>query len=96
MNFASEGTTRQVVDKWVGDGIRAEEVPASVMKGKKIIIQLRPWCYLYNLVGYVLKYLYDLDKTVQLHHHAFIPTEEVHLKIGGDFFLFMHFFVQGL
>ena len=49
-----------------------------------MVIELRTWCYLYNLVGYVLKYLDDLKSTNLIHDHPFIPRDEVHLKIGGD------------
>ena len=49
-----------------------------------MVIELRTWCYLYNLVGYVLKYLNDLKSTNLLYDHPFMPKDEVRLKIGGD------------
>ena len=55
-----------------------------VVKDKKTFIELRPWSYLYNLVGYVLKYLDDLQSNDLLYKHQFIPDNEIHLKIGGD------------
>ena len=82
--MASEAKSRDIVKEWVGTGVRCEEVPASVMKSKKLVIELRPWCYLYNLVGYVLKYLDDLKANKLLCDHPFIPSDEIHLKIGGD------------
>ena len=48
---------------WIGDGRRCEELPATFVKDKKIIIKLVPWCYIYNLVGYVLHYLNTLHST---------------------------------
>ena len=51
---------------------------------KKTFIELRPWCYLYNLVGYVLKYFSDLESNSLLYNHQFIPDNEAHLKIDGD------------
>ena len=49
-----------------------------------MVIELRTWCYLYNLVGYMLKYLNDLKSTNLIYNHPFIPTDEVHLKMCGD------------
>ena len=49
------------------------------------MVELRAWCYVYNLVGYVLKYLNELKSTGLLYNdHPFIPADEVHLKFGGD------------
>ena len=84
VNLSSEKITREVVKEWVGEGVRCEEVPAMVVRDKKTFIELRPWSYLYNLVGYVLKYLDDLQSNDLLHKHQFIPDNEIHLKIGGD------------
>ena len=47
VNLASEGRTREVVKEWVGNGLRSEEVPAMVIKDKKMTVELRPWCYIY-------------------------------------------------
>ena len=84
ISLACEGNTPDVTKEWIGSGLCCEEIPASVLKEKKMVIELRTWCYLYNLVGYVLKYLNDLKSTNLIHDHPFIPTDEVHLKIGGD------------
>ena len=84
INLAPEGNTRKVMNDWVGNGLRAEEISAFVMKGKKMITAIKPWCYLFNLVGYVIKFLSDLDETRQLCDCPFIPDNEIHLKIGGD------------
>ena len=84
VSLACEGKTRDVMKEWIGSGLCCEEIPASVLKEKKMVIELRTWCYLYNLVGYVLKYLNDLKSTNLIYDHPFIPTDEVHLKIGGD------------
>ena len=75
--MASEGKARDVIKEWVGTGLRTEEIPASVVKGKQVVVVRTPWCYIYNLVGYVLKYLNDLKST--------IPADEIHLKFGGDY-----------
>ena len=48
------------------------------------MVVLRPWCYIYNLVGYVLKYLDDLDDSGLIYSHNFIPDNEIWLKVGGD------------
>ena len=47
VNLASEGRTREVVKEWVGTGLRSEDVPAMVIKDKKMSVELRPWCYIY-------------------------------------------------
>ena len=44
---------------------------------------LEPWCYKYNLVGYVLKYMDELNENNLLYDGG-IPASEIHLKIGGD------------
>ena len=84
ISIACEGKTQDVMKEWIGSGLCCEEIPASVLKEKKMVIELRRWCYLYNLVGYVLKYLNDLKSTNLIYDHPFIPTDEVHLKMGGD------------
>ena len=84
ISLTYEGKTRDVMKEWIGSGLCCEEIPASVLKEKKMVIELRRWCYLYNLVGYVLKYLDDLKSTNLIYDHPFIPTYEVHLKTGGD------------
>ena len=84
VNLASEGRARNVVKEWVGEGLHCEEIPASVRKDNRVVIKLKPWAYIYNLVGYVLKYLEDLEKNNLIYQHPFIPEGEIHLKIGGD------------
>ena len=85
VQLASEGKARDVTKELIGMGLCAEEIPASILKGKKIVVELRAWCYIYNLVRYVLKYLNDLKSTGLLYNdHPFIPADEVHLKFGGD------------
>lgn len=84
INLAPEGKSRAVVKEWVADSIRCEEIPALVLHGKKTTIELRAWCYIYNLVAYVLRYLDDLFSNNKLYDHPFIPATEIHLKIGGD------------
>ena len=84
VKLAPEGTARNIFKEWVGEGLRCEEIPASVRKGKQIVIQLKPWAYIYNLVGYILKYLDNLKNSNLIHQHPFIPNNEVHLKIGDD------------
>ena len=54
------------------------------MNDKKIRIKLVPWCYIYNLVGFVLHYLDNLKSTGFLTNSVFIPSDEIFLKIGGD------------
>ena len=67
ISLACEGKTRDVMTEWIGSGLCCEEIPASVLMEKKMVIELRTWCYLYNLVGYVLKYLNDLKSTKPLY-----------------------------
>ena len=50
--MASEGKARDVIKVWVGTGLRTEEIPAAVVKGKQVVVVLAPWCYIHNLVGY--------------------------------------------
>ena len=70
-----------VVKDWVGEGLPCEQLPASFMKDKKIQIKLVPWCYIYNLVGFVLHYLDNLKSTGLLTNSVFIPADEIFLKI---------------
>ena len=62
----------------------AEELPATVIKDKRVSVKLKPWCYIFNLVGYVLRYLDSLRETNLLVDVSFIPSDEIFLKIGGD------------
>ena len=57
VSLAPEGKARDITKEWVGKGILVEQVPASVLKGKKYVVEDRAWCYIFNLVGYILKYL---------------------------------------
>ena len=84
VTLASEGKCCDIVKGWLGDALRAEEIPAMVIKNKKITYELRAWCYIFKLVGYVLRYLNDLQSNNMLYDHPFIPSNEIHLKIGGD------------
>ncbi len=52
-------------------------------KIKKLIVQ-RPWCYLYNLVGHILKRLADILLFNLFVLHSFIPQGVIDLKFGGD------------
>ena len=87
IKLSSEKTTRCVTEKWVGEGRMAELAPLShksTSGNKRITIMPRPWVYIYNIVGHILKRLDDLQKYNQLLHHEFIPENEIHVKIGGD------------
>ena len=48
------------------------------------MVELRPWCNIFNLVGYVLYYLDNLKAMIKLVQLSFITDVEIHLKIGGD------------
>ena len=37
VNLFSEKNAREVVKEWVGEGVRCEEVPATVIKEKKLL-----------------------------------------------------------
>ena len=79
----SVSSMRSVVGDWVGPSLRTEEIPATVVKNKTKLIALKPWCYIYNIVGYVLKYLDELDENGLL-YDGHIAESEIHLKVGGD------------
>ena len=84
IKIASEKTTR---NRWIDEGLMAELAPLTHKPntGKKRIIAIpRPWVYIYNIVGHILKRINDLDEHNQLVHHNFIPLNEIHIKIGGD------------
>ena len=53
INLAPEGKCGAVGKDWVADS--SEEIPALVLRANKTSIELRPWCYIYNLVAYVLR-----------------------------------------
>ena len=84
VSLAPENEVRDVVQDWVGTGLRTEDLPATVIKGHKVSIELRSWCYIFNLVGFVLHYLDGLQETNLLVNTPFIPDDEIYLKIGGD------------
>ena len=84
VSMAPEELPRKVREAWVGEGLRTDEIPVTVAKSGRTFVILRPWCYIYNLVGYVLKYLDDLDDSGLSYSHDFIPDNEIWLKVGGD------------
>ena len=45
---------------------------------------LKPCCYIFNLVGYVLRYLDSLRETNLLVNVSFIPSDKTFLQIGAD------------
>ena len=46
IDVPSESSMRSVVGDWVGPSLRAEEIPATVVKNKTKLIALKPWCYI--------------------------------------------------
>ena len=80
IKMASEAKTRDLSKEWIGEGIRSEHAPLFV-KGK---VESRAWCYIYNLVGHVMKRLSDHDDGNLLVQHPFISDNEIVIKIGGD------------
>ena len=38
VDMASEGKACDVIKEWVGTGLRTEEIPASVVKGKQVVV----------------------------------------------------------
>ena len=54
VNVATESSVRDVYYDWIGNGVRTEELPANVLKDGKVVIVMRAWTYIYNLVGYVI------------------------------------------
>ena len=83
VSLAPEGQVRSVVKDWVGTGLYSEELPATFIKDNKVTFKLTPWCYIFNLVGYVIHYL-DCLKENNLLVDSFIPSDEIFLKVGGD------------
>ena len=81
VKLSSEAKTRDLCKEWVGGGIRYEHAPIFVEKGQ---IKPRAWCYIFNLVGHILKTLDDLSRVNMIANHSFIPDNEVFVKIGGD------------
>ena len=75
VKIASEKKVRATSKDWVGDGLLVEMAPLTkkASSGKRTEVILRPWAYLYNLVGHILKHLEDLNLSKQLFQHPFIP-----------------------
>ena len=86
VKLASEKTSRCVAKTWVGPGLIVESAPLTtrVPGNKELVMELRPWGYMYNLVGHVLHRLNELDTEGMLFDHPFIPSDEIQVKIGGD------------
>ena len=86
VKFASEKISRNIALEWVGPGLIVESAPlmTRVTGKKELTVILRPWAYMYNLVGHVIHRLDALEKEEMLAHHTFIPADEIHVKIGGD------------
>ena len=86
IKMASEKKVREISKKWIGNGLQAELAPLSVkVKGSnRVCIVPKPWVYLYNMLAHILHRLDTLKLHNQITHHSFIPTGEVHIKIGGD------------
>ena len=86
VKLASEKTARSVAKTWVGHGLVVESAPLTtrVPGNKELVIELRPWGYMYNLVAHVLHRLDELDKEGMLFNHPFIPSDEIQIKVGGD------------
>lgn len=86
VKLSSEKTAKLVVKQWTGDCLRAELAPLTTKKenGKKVEVILKPWAYIYNLVGHVLRQLHHLKEKNHLVDYPFIKNDEIHLKIGGD------------
>ena len=54
VSLAPEGKVRATVKGWLKNCLQCEELPASFLKDKKLTVKLVPWCYIFNLVGYLL------------------------------------------
>ena len=82
VTFSSEKQVRAVATDWVGDGLKSELVPLTVKTPdtKRITIGLKPWAYIYKLVGHVLHCLDELDSRNDLVYHSFVLSNEIHLK----------------
>lgn len=86
VKLSSEKTSREVGKQWVGLGLNSELAPLAVrIPGTKTVtISLKPWAYLYNVVGHVLKRLNELEENGLIFDHPFISPDEIHVKVGGD------------
>ena len=85
VKLASEKLAREKSKEWVGDGLNVELAPLTKKSpsGRVEVIE-RPWAYLYNVVGHILKQLQNLSDEGFLVEYPFIPENEIHVKIGGD------------
>ena len=80
--MASEELSQKVRESWVGEGLRTEEIPVTVVQSRRTLVVLCPWCYICNLVCYVLIYFDDLDDSGLIYSHVFIPDNEIWLKVA--------------
>ena len=71
---------KKVSRNWVGTGVCCEEVPVWELKNRKMTVDLCAWTYLFNLVGYVLRYISDLKSNKLLTKHPFIPDNEIYIS----------------
>ena len=85
IQLSSEKQAREVSKKWVGDGVQVELAPLTKQSasGRTEVVE-KPWAYLYNVVGHILRHLRNLSTLGILVQHQFIPLEEIYVKIGGD------------
>ena len=85
VHLASKKNTRKTIEEWVGEGILAELAPLTktYVVSKQIEITLRPWVYLQFNCSYS-KAVDRVERTNLFVHYAFIPDNEMHIKIGGD------------
>ena len=84
VQLASEKKARILTKEWVGKGLVSELAPLTKksQSGKHIVIDPKPWAYLYNVVGQILKHLQELKDINTLTYHPFMPDNQI--KIGGD------------
>ena len=85
IRFSSEQSASKISKDWVGTGLQVEMEPLVQGSGKEVEIVERPWAYLYNVVGHILRQLQLLSNLKLLVNHKFIHPEEVHIKIGGGY-----------
>lgn len=64
VKFASEKISRNIAAEWVGPGLIVELAPlmTRVTWNKELTVILKPWAYMYNLVGHVIHRLDALEK----------------------------------
>ena len=85
VKLASEKTARIEAAEMRGQGLVAEMAPLLVSKGKgkPMVLEAVPWCYIWNLVGHVLQRLDQLKDLGEIVMHPHM-NNEIHIKIGGD------------